>query len=197
MHPDKVKSGLIEVSDYFIKHAGFRYRPLISMIAGLPYETKESLAESTQWVKDHWLKHAFQMNVLDLQHPDDPRGAELSKNFTKFGYRVMDPANQKLNHNIHKVHLGNVDSPIWENDNMNIYEAEKFSRAFSSLNTVGKYNLKRLAGDKGLEALLCDNNGIPITTDEKLRLNYHSDGPYRDNFIDKFLPKYINNKLSL
>lgn len=196
MDVSKMKEGLIDVSNYFMKHAGFEYRPQISLIAGLPYETKESLAETSKWIKTNWSHHSWMMNALYIQDPDDPRGSELSKNFTKYGYRIMDDITNT--DPLKKCNVGTSDGVIWENDNMNIYEADAIANDCTLLLKVGKYNLHKLGGQgngNGLIGIICDNNGMPLSTQEKLKLN--GTHQYTRNFPEKYIPNYIHKKLSL
>jgi len=192
MDISKLKEGLLEVSEYFSKYAGFKYRPILSFIAGLPYETKESLEETSQWIKSHWLQHSWFMSALYIQDPDDPRGSEISKNFTKFGYRVMDSTNFDP---LKKCNIGTTEGVLWENDYMNVYEADVISSQCTLLLKLGKHNLQKLGGQQGILGIICDENGSPISTEKKLLLNQQHQ--YAINFTNKFIPNYIHKKLSL
>jgi len=192
MNTSKLKEGLLEVSAYFSKHAGAKYRPHLSFIAGLPYDTKESLEDTKKWIKANWLQHSWYMSPLFIQNPDDARGSEISKNFTKFGYRVIE--SNGVDPRI-KVETGTMEGVIWENDQMNIYEADVIASQCSLLLQFGKHNIQKLGGQGGIVDTICDDDGNPLSTEKKLLLNHQH--PYEINFTKKFIPNYIHKKLSL
>jgi hypothetical protein len=196
MHPDKMKEGLIEVSNYFVKHMGKYYRPTISLIAGLPYETKESLIETRNWIKSNWLKHNFNMGTLQIQNPDDPRTSDLARNFTKFGYRIIPPERQK-DLQITSPEVSTFAGVIWENDNMNIYDAQEITNTFKALTKIGNYDVRVLEGQEFFQTLMCDKNGIPMSTHDKVHASWHDYLESEENFRNKFIPNYIRKKLSL
>jgi hypothetical protein len=192
MDTSKLKQGLLDVSAYFLKHAGSKYRPHLSFIAGLPYETKESLEDTRKWIKANWLQHSWYMGALYVQDPDDSRGSEISKNFTKFGYRIIECKGSDPRQ---KANTGTTLGVLWENDTMDVYEAEVIADQCSSLLQVGKYNMQKLGGQGGIVNIICDDNGNPLSTEKKLSLN--NNHPYNINLFKKFIPTYIHKKLSL
>ena len=199
MNPDKVKQGLLDLNVYFTKHVGKKYRPSISLIAGLPYETKESLMETKQWIKKHWLKYSFNVNTLEIQNPDDPRGSNLAKNFTKYGYRVMPLERQRATSidTSPKVSTYASASVLWENDYMNIYEAQEISKLIYDITILGGVDIKMMDGHEYAQTRYCDENGIPLPTEKKIPLTISGAKRYINNFNTKFIPNYIHKKLSL
>jgi hypothetical protein len=197
MHPDKVKQGLLDLDTYFIKHVGKYYRPTLSLIAGLPYETKESLIETRDWLKAHWLKNGFNIGTLQIQDPDDPRGAELSKNFTNLGYRVLPLEKQRPTPINTSPEMSTYAGVLWENDYMNIYEAQEMVNLIHNITIVGSYNVKMIEGHEYAQTRYCDDNGIPLSTEKKLVMTFTGSRGYIDNFNTKFIPNYIHKKLSL
>ena len=83
---DDVKKTLHKISDEW----GDDRRIFASFIAGLPFETEESVNEWMQWVYDNQqLIHGFKLNQLGLNaHSVSP--SELSRNPEKFGYKLQD-----------------------------------------------------------------------------------------------------------
>ena len=53
MDSDKIKQVLLDTKAYFLKHNGY-YRGSISLIAGLPYDTEETMGETLKWCEEHW-----------------------------------------------------------------------------------------------------------------------------------------------
>lgn len=70
MHPDKIKEYLLKTREYFTKNSPLGYySSVITMIAGLPHESQESLKESHRWLFQNWPDKYFFL-PLGLTHPD-------------------------------------------------------------------------------------------------------------------------------
>ncbi len=70
MHPDKIKECLLKTREYFTKNSPLGYYSgFITMIAGLPKESQESLKESQRWLFDNWPDKYFFI-PLGLTHPE-------------------------------------------------------------------------------------------------------------------------------
>lgn len=115
MHPDKIKEGLQWMKE---KHPDI----LIScgFIAGLPYETKESLHETIDWLEDSKCVDSYSFQVLSIS-PFSKIGIDPHK----YGYHFNDDG--------------------WYNDRMTAKEAEKIaSRSMkNTLNGFTFYNRLR------------------------------------------------------
>lgn len=82
----------------------------VNLIAGLPYETTDSLNESLDWCKSQDIGcHRFVPLTLYVEKNDDFASSEFTKNYQEYGYK-------NVNHN----------SGYWELDTMNSYDALKF-----------------------------------------------------------------------
>jgi hypothetical protein len=121
MHPDRVKSGLLELRNYFENNGSKRYRGSISLIAGLPHETKDNLADTVSWLKDNWQGHAFTMHPLSIQTSDLAYPSKISANYEKYGYRKLG---QSSNYPFEM---------FWENDHMNFYESVELTNKVKML----------------------------------------------------------------
>lgn len=90
MKPEELKKGLLEIQDYFNEHSHTYYAGTFTMIAGLPYETWESLEETKEWVNEHWGGHVVTYLPLYLSEPDDEQADEMDwrvyNNFMEYGY---------------------------------------------------------------------------------------------------------------
>jgi radical SAM superfamily enzyme YgiQ (UPF0313 family) len=121
MHPDRVKSGLLELRNYYENNGSKRYRGSISFIAGLPDETKDTLEDTVSWLKTNWQGHSFTMTPLMIQVGRGAYPSKISDNYQEYGYRSLGR---------------NPNTPFemyWENDQMNYYEAVKFTKHLQTL----------------------------------------------------------------
>lgn len=153
MHPDKIKEGLVNVRKYF-KEKG-PYRGLITLIAGLPHETKESLSSTLDWMTNNWSGEGLRAFPLGI-----PRNngilttSTLSTNYKTEGYEEMSPEELKT-YGIDITQSGQLNYAIqdkilfWKNKNMNFLEAEKITSKFhknnSNLFMVGGWNIGEYA----------------------------------------------------
>lgn len=122
MHPDRVKSGLLELRNYFENNGSKRYRGSISLIAGLPHETKDDLADSLSWLKVNWQGHAFTMHPLSIQTSDLAYPSKISANYEKYGYR-----------NLGQTNMRDIIEMFWENDHMSFSESVELTNKVKML----------------------------------------------------------------
>ena len=117
MDPDRVKSGLLETEDYFTKHVGF-YRGTVSLIYGLPKETKESITNALEWFNTNW--HNQNVIAFPLNISLTGKKSKLDENYEKYGYTIMGQEKREL---FNRHNFFSNDLTIWENEHMNMYEA--------------------------------------------------------------------------
>ena len=91
--PKKILDGILEAKEYMLKQTGY-YRGEMSFIWGLPYETRETLDWTFDWIDKNWQKEA--MSMFDLSIPmAGPhaiiRSNILSTNLDKYNYRKAQP----------------------------------------------------------------------------------------------------------
>jgi radical SAM superfamily enzyme YgiQ (UPF0313 family) len=122
----KVKEMLHKVKDVF----GEKFVTQISLIIGLPYETRETLADSMEWVlsKDSPINHYF-LNALKL-YPNE-NGSEFDKNYANYGY-TWDKINQ------------------WSNSTWDYAQTEELCRYY---NELGYNSGKQKLGNFGIFGL--------------------------------------------
>lgn len=133
MHPDKIKQGLLDTKNYFYKNNNGRYRGTISLIYGLPKETKESILEGLNWACENW----NDQNMIAFPYNINLTGkkSKIDEDLEKYGYKILSEEKRNL-YNRHNFFAN--DLAIWENDNMNVYDAidlvnlqlEKFTPGF-------------------------------------------------------------------
>lgn len=92
MHPEEMKSGLLEVQDYFTEKSEHHYSGNFTMIAGLPHETYATLDDGRDWVNKYWGNHAVTYFPLmlgapfDLRDQMDDMDTKVVDNFKSYGY---------------------------------------------------------------------------------------------------------------
>lgn len=82
----------------------------VNLIAGLPYETTDSLYESLNWCKQQDIgSHRFVPLTLYVERKDDFASSEFTRNYSDYGYRNV-----------------NTDTGYWESDTLNSDRAIEF-----------------------------------------------------------------------
>jgi radical SAM superfamily enzyme YgiQ (UPF0313 family) len=127
MDPDKMKQGLLDAREYFTTNSDGRYRGTVALIAGLPYESEDSIADGYNWLVKNWGDQSVMINPLDIyKSPEVNNAALFEKNFNEYGYREMTNINEWNNI------PGMVNGPqfsknviLWENDYTNYYRVRK------------------------------------------------------------------------
>ena len=151
--PERIKEGIVEYKNW--KTARSPARLSISLIHGLPFETKETLAESYKFWKENWLDQSISCHALDIG-PDDEHEAKsqtmvssFRSNLEKYGIRRMpqekvildfDPnalidaenllwseGREVPTHGMNTITSASQMYP-WEHDTMNLYEASRIAQ---------------------------------------------------------------------
>ena len=89
------------------------------MIAGLPYETEDSLMSANKWLMEEWKGENFSWNLLEI--PFDYKNdvlSQLSIDYEKYGYRVSDKGYNNYGQYDHMGCWHVVKQLDWENDNL-------------------------------------------------------------------------------
>lgn len=189
LHPDKMKEGLIDIKDFFIKHVGKKFRPAINLIAGLPYETQESLELTYQWIKNNWFPLYSNAETFEITKIKNNKNSYISNNYQKLGYKeilnekIISPDEDASDHYLQ-----------WENNNMNINDAHHWVEHLHNMYKVNKYML-RVIDALSLSNIMCNDSLEQLTLDKKLNLTEYSSKEYSENF-NKFIDNYKHKKLS-
>jgi radical SAM superfamily enzyme YgiQ (UPF0313 family) len=147
-NPDKMKEGLKEVRDFFVKNAGNDYVGCVGLIIGLQYETKESMDKTIHWLEDNWRDQAHSISPLFLWRPEFTNNtSSMSLNYTKYGYSEMSPSEAKIRSDITNIKLSYDSDPsvsyyedegvtaisevVWKNENMDIFDAYRLSSDYN------------------------------------------------------------------
>jgi len=201
MHPEKLQQGLLDVKKYLSENSNDTYRGQISIIYGLPLETKQSLKQTEYWLLNNWHTESLITWGLDLTDNDiGTSHSKLSLNYGKYGYRkVSGPYSFKQfkqsfystpGENVKRDNDDKEDDVVnWENDHMNLVYAMENARNF-------KYNFKLIGGFQLGQIFINKNTGETATIEERLKLGGTDiDGAYTD--FPKFITNYVNKKLSI
>tara|TARA_B110000503_G_C7131003_1_gene406802 strand:- start:564 stop:2030 length:1467 start_codon:yes stop_codon:yes gene_type:complete len=182
MDPDKIKTGIYDIHRYFTTHGRKLYSATLTMIAGLPYENKESLENTIRWLEKLPPEVSFQMSPLMITKHNYGAPSAFSLNWEKYGYTDQDSSVKS-----------NLDSSRnivnWKNDHMTFDEA----------NTIAKNACDRgFDRDRHVDSWAISSFCMQGMTVEK-RLSARSD------FIDTteglsnthtFIKNYIRQKLN-
>lgn len=96
MDPEKIKKAILDTKDYFLKHNGY-YKGTISLIAGLPHETEETLNETLRWCIENWKTNNVQHTPLMLfSDHNNVKQSTLSTTHEEQGYSLLDMSKSVL-----------------------------------------------------------------------------------------------------
>jgi hypothetical protein len=201
MHPEKLREGLLEVKKYFQEKTGM-YRGHISLIAGLPHETKETLQQTIDWCCEHWKGEGAEMWPLEIpidETMDVP--SLLTTKWQEYGYRKRSDTLIKTvgGDQFHEIgNIAHVDQNLdWENDHLDYRQTVKLCEDWS----------KQLAESQmGLGAFALQEMSYAMTLEETLKLR--TGQLYKDKKmwqwaevsaanLKKVIENYIEKKLNL
>jgi hypothetical protein len=201
MHPEKLREGLLEVKKYFQEKTGM-YRGHISLIAGLPHETKETLQQTIDWCCEHWKGEGAEMWPLEIpidETMDVP--SLLTTKWKEYGYRKRSDTLIKTvgGDQFHEIgNIAHVDQNLdWENDHLDYRQTVKLCKDWS----------EQLANSQmGLGAFALQEMSYAMTLEETLKLR--TGQLYKDKKmwqwaevsatnLKKVIENYIEKKLNL
>lgn len=194
MNVGKLQDGLLEVKEYFKKQTGY-YRGHISLIAGLPHETFDTLDNTTEWLKNNWSDQSANMSplsILDNLSNNYDTISEIDMNWEKFGYEKSEynpqggkaplPEKNQFLAFMHYLWSNNHERVItWKNANMDLYDALMY--CYDKFDYHG-----------GNDIFMNDRFFISpdVTWDSFMQGNM---GNARQYHIDMFIQDYIDKKL--
>ena len=117
MNPEKIKEGLLKIEDYFLNSIK-KYRGTVSLIYGLPHETKDTILNALDWLCKNWNRQSVIAFPLNINLTG--KLSKIDENYHKYGYNIMAQEKREL-YNRHNFFAN--DLTIWENENMNMYDA--------------------------------------------------------------------------
>jgi radical SAM superfamily enzyme YgiQ (UPF0313 family) len=151
MDPEKLLTKLLDAKQYFRKHGS--YKGQISLIAGLPFETHETLEKTLKWTRDNWSTENTLLFPLyiPLENGGDAK-SKLSIDWKKWGYKQSSIDYKDI---IKKEYLGSrvntqygvgdglIEDYIgmsWENSEWNILDVYKIVSDFYQPDVYNQFN---------------------------------------------------------
>lgn len=199
MDSQRLQEGLIDIKNYFESTGSRRYRGSMGLIAGLPYETQESLDKTFAWLKTHWQGHSFSMHPLLIPTKNSINNdSKISADLQKYGYEIIEQdeidllyrdRSKKLVTNFsHIIEPGmrkNVtEEVIWKNNQMNWFDAQEICIDVAKQKNL--YDFKPSC--HALSYKLIKSKDIS----SKLALNFKTFDPQFDNSLDNYISKKLN-----
>lgn len=149
MNPEKLKEGILEAQDYFLKTLG-KFRTTFSYIIGLPHETEETFDAGVKWMFDN-IKHPS-MNIYPLQIHHKITDSNLRNTYSEFEetwqesglfrettMEKLGASKEGLGENLEPRvrdliwnRLSHPTFTMWEHDTMDIWEAHKIFAKYES-----------------------------------------------------------------
>lgn len=182
MHPDKIKEGLLSTKDFFTKKIN-RYRGTISLIYGLPKETKDSILDALKWLSDNWRDQSVISFAMNLS--TEGKKSAIDESYEKYGYKIL--GKEKRNLYTRHSYFSN-DLVLWENENMNIDDAITLAdeqRKIMSPEYLDDWQLWSLLSLTDIDTALSLNDETDHITKELIVKS------------NKIKDRYIEQKLSL
>lgn len=186
MHPDVLTAGLLDVKDFFQSNSRKIYRGSMSFIAGLPYETKQTMLSTVDWLRKNWHnQHTiwFPLFIPDKKsskHGWDDSMSDMGVDYVKFGYERDDAE---------LAYAG--DGLPWRNKYLSLSEAAKFTT------TIVPMLLKGSASSTS--SLTLDECTNPSTTIDQALLTpaLESSASQSSIYRQHIVQNYKNNKINM
>jgi radical SAM superfamily enzyme YgiQ (UPF0313 family) len=152
MCSEKLKNGLLSIKDYFTSNGDRKYRATLGFIIGLPFETEETLNNTSNWIKKYWKDQSINPYILEIPSGDHMIKSDISINYEKYGYsKYIDTDFSPKQKEILKLHLANAcildgryeNYFIWKNKDLDFFKAFDIHKRFTHLkNSLFEINFK-------------------------------------------------------
>lgn len=194
MPSDKIKQGLLDIKQYFESHGTGRFRANIGLIAGLPFETKETLNDCLDWLISNWQGQGFGIHPLDLPSKQSmAKQSAMSANLSLYGYKEMTKqeidqedldADAEVLKILRKGDYKPFDKIYWKNKNMTIFDAMRFVNH--------AYTIKQQYDFRPGGFMINYKLKKTLNVFQRLDLSFTE----HDKLIDFNITDYVNKKLS-
>ena len=197
MDRGKMKDGLLMVKEYFEKNSN-KYRGNISLIVGAPYETKQSLDNSLNWLVDNWKTQSFtayplgipiygrQSILSDTYESQEYTEVSLSELYNKHDKKTVDKVYQK-NNIVKDNKVLEKKWLMWKNKQMDVVEAFKIHDKM--------YDVMRKEKFKKSTFAVAEFSGKDSTIEDKLSLDVNAVKKFRNEEL-AWVEDYKSLKLS-
>ena len=198
MSGERVKQGLIDIRKYFESRGSKQYRGSISLIAGLPHETVDTLMSTKQWLIDNWQGQCFFINVLEIPKAEWGNPSTLSVDFKEFGYTDMldeSPDNVDLQKNLKRIDpLLNATRHsticmVWKNQHLDFIQAADTVADMIEIKKTHNFTISNF--------LLGMRFNDHTTLEDRLKITDNDLSVRKQELRYNSLDSYIHKKLSL
>jgi radical SAM superfamily enzyme YgiQ (UPF0313 family) len=183
MNPDRLKEGILDVKKFFQKNKKGYYSATLSLIAGLPHETMDSLNQTRDWIYENWKNQHFLFFPFEIYRLDKfNQNSEIAKNYEKYGYVEQD---EVVAEKSEKATAFRLDIINWKNQDLIYNQCKEFTES-----------LKR--NDNTLAAFSLGHNSWTTNIDEIFKkINTPGYSKIFEPYYLKMVEEYKNKKLSL
>lgn len=185
MKSEKLKQGVVDLKNFFKTHGTGRYRGTIGLIAGLPYESEESVIDTITFLQEHWKGENVMLNPLDIYKASIANVSIFEEKFDEFGYKVMTEMPEEYREGGKNLAMGprfTPNSVIWENEHTNYY---KIREIVHDLRSTFKDHFRLACFELSNDF---SNQGL----DHSLTIGYSTfGGEYQTAFVENYKKKKL------
>jgi hypothetical protein len=203
MAPEKLQAGLIEVKDYFNAKTNEKYRGHISLIAGLPYETIDTLNKTAEWCRDNWAGQGNMIWPLEIPINDTlDVPSLLTKKWQEFGYEKVEDTEviniQTIMETDNKQFIGHsINNLNWKNEHLTYEQVTSLCRnemqkILIPNSGIGTFSLYTMSHILSLEEILQIRYSQSFNGRTARQWDLFATETLKDN-----IKKYVHKKLSI
>lgn len=196
LDPELTKETMLKIKERMLKEIGY-YRGTASLIAGLPYESMESLERTHKWLCEHWKdQHWHFWNLAIPRSKENYVLSAFGEDFSKYGYSEMTEKeieiydssrrDKLLEHNIG----ANVPQLFWKNDHGNIFSFGEMARNFDPL----QGSIESRAGIFAVWGMLSLGKPIEKVLQEESRTRSQDLPEIKNQIIDTYKMNKLRNR---
>ncbi len=121
METTKLVNGILKAREYFLNRGP--YRASMSFIAGLQYETLDTLEKTKQWLLDNWTGESLIYYPLTIPSEENENLSTLSKDWNTRGYSLVDREVEIPKELTRQSFHASMPPLKWKNEHMDIFDA--------------------------------------------------------------------------
>lgn len=191
LDPEKNKQLMLDTKNYMLSTLGY-YRGTASFIAGLPYETKNDIENTHQWLRSNWQDQHWHFWPLLIPKTTNYRLSAFGEDFSKYGYRELTLDELNVYKKTHEdVYTGFLTKPqvLWKNDEGDFFEFSEMAERLDSINGEEPSKI----GNFTVWALM----SLGLSPEEAMSETSHYDHTKYKKIKNHKIFSYIEKKLSL
>ena len=126
MDAERLKDGLLKFKEWAYKNNDGFYVAFMSLIAGLPNETYDTLTDQVDWLRKNWQDQFSVMGILQMHLPNNTsKYKEVAKDLgnisliekdpESYGYKILGPSNyEKLHSRVVNTNTLDMNSGLYQ-----------------------------------------------------------------------------------